>query len=435
MKIDHNPRARKLRHALLCAIMPTMLVSLCTGQGDEAQRKFLQPKARVEKALKVLESSMSGRLPVVEGFVQAGEHPFSAYRRAYYQSTVQVDAAAGGSVVRVSTKVTAWFADPNPARSGYKVLASNGRLESDLLDQLADQLGEPEGSSSPAIPPPGKAAGLSTKADLERKAPSADKKTPDRGAFSSSSSLTQSLAVREGSLPRPSSAKIKIEDADSETLRAEAASLEEVLKNQAHPSNIVSVKKSGTPVVDGPSLKAKPLFLASIHDEFEMLDFTPDWVHVRVSGLSRGWIWRNSLELPGSLTQGEAEGGPAAGSDVFHVSKEETAPFPGDWGPLRGKEVKIISIEKADDSAKDIELPVKLSFAKYLLQKSFDELAAKPGEVAGVVLIFDSADGGMIAATLASLGQWKAGKLSDAALWHQCFFDPPEAFAAQPGGE
>ena len=433
MKIGANPRARKPRQAWVCAILPALLVSLCVGQGDEVQRKFSQSKARVEKALKVLESSMSGRLPVVEGFVQAGEHPFSAYRRAYYQSTVQVDAAPGGSMVRVSTKVTAWFADPNPTKSGYKVLASNGRLENDLLDQLADQLGEPEGPSSAAISPPGKTAGSSTKADLERKATSIEKKLPDAGSFSSSSSLTQSLAGREGSLPRPGAAKI--EDAGSETLRAEAASLEEVLKNQAHPSNIVSVKKSGTPVVDGPSLKAKPLFLASIHDEFEMLDFTPDWVHVRVSGLSRGWIWRNSLELPGSLTQGEAEGGPAAVSDVFHVSKEETAPFPGDWGPLRGKEVRIVSIEKADDSARDIELPVKLSFAKYLLQKSYDELAAKPGGLAGVVLIFDSADGGMIAATLASLGQWKAGKLSDAALWHQCFFDPPEAFTAPPGGE
>jgi hypothetical protein len=44
------------------------------------------------------------------------------------------------------------------------------------------------------------------------------------------------------------------------------------------------------------------------------------------------------------------------------------------------------------------------------------------------VLIFDSVDGGMIAATLSTLQQWKAGKLSDAALWHQCFFDPPETF-------
>src|SRR5271166_1270948 len=39
-----------------------------------------------------------------------------------------------------------------------------------------------------------------------------------------------------------------------------------------------------------------------------------------------------------------------------------------------------------------------------------------------------SVGGGMIAATLPTLQQWKAGTLSDAALWHQCFFDPPETF-------
>ena len=41
-------------------------------------------------------------------------------------------------------------------------------------------------------------------------------------------------------------------------------------------------------MVATPSLKAKTLFLASTHDEFEMLDFNADWVHVRISGLSRG---------------------------------------------------------------------------------------------------------------------------------------------------
>jgi hypothetical protein len=51
---------------------------------------------------------------------------------------------------------------------------------------------------------------------------------------------------------------------------------------------------------------------------------------------------------------------------------------------------------------------------------------------AGVVLIFDSADGGMIAATVATLQQWKSGALSDAALWHQSFFDPPEVFNSSP---
>ncbi len=54
------------------------------------------------------------------------------------------------------------------------------------------------------------------------------------------------------------------------------------------------------------SLNAKTLFLASAHDEFEMLDYKRDWVHVRISGLSRGWIWRNNLEMPDSVPDGDA---------------------------------------------------------------------------------------------------------------------------------
>jgi hypothetical protein len=63
-----------------------------------------------------------------------------------------------------------------------------------------------------------------------------------------------------------------------------------------------------------------------------------------------------------------------------------------------------------------------------LLDKNYAELAGRSRELSGVVLIFDSVDGGMIAATLATVQAWRAGALSDAALWHRCFFDPPETF-------
>jgi hypothetical protein len=220
-------------------------------------------------------------------------------------------------------------------------------------------------------------------------------------------------------------------------LQAEAASLEEVLKNQAHPKNLVAIKKSGTPVVATPSLNGKTLFLASAHDEFEMLDFNVDWVHVRISGLSRGWIWRTSLEMPEGISDIPQAGASAklVAADLFQVTREETAPFPGDWEPLRGKNVKIISVQKIQENEKDSGARAKLEFAKSLLDKNYAELAAKSQELAGVVLIFDSVDGGMIAATLPTVQQWKAGTLSDAALWHQCYFDPPETFnVAGPAG-
>jgi hypothetical protein len=224
-------------------------------------------------------------------------------------------------------------------------------------------------------------------------------------------------------------------DSNQRELTAEADSLEEILKNQTHPKDLVAVKKSGTPVVASASLTAKTLFLASAHDEFEMLDYNADWVHVKISGLSRGWIWRTSLEMPDGVPEVGTQAGPApapTADELFRVSREETAPFPGDWEPLRNKTVKIISVQKTDESAAGGDAKLKLEFAKALLDKNYPELQKNANGLAGIVLIFDSADGGMIATTLATLQQWKAGTLSDAALWHQSYFDPPEMLGS-PG--
>ena len=425
-------------------------------QGNGLERTFPQSKAAVEKVLKEMQASTGGRLPVLDGFATSAEHPLDHYQRGYYQSKFQVSATpSGGSTVRVSVQVTAWYVDPVAGKSGYQVLTSNGRLEADLLDQLADQLvgkgaqagasipwastagrnSLPSSSSSssrssseqpPAQPPPGQPAKTAAADEPTISAPVP--KLPETGG-SLSSSLAQSLADQEKAAS--AAGQKKPADKDTNALQAEAQTLEEVLKNQAHPKDLVAVKKSGTPVVATASLTAKTLFLASAHDEFEMLDFNRDWVHVRISGLSRGWIWRNNLEMPDSVPDTDVpttKTPVSVAGDIFHVTREETAPFPGDWGPLRGKSVKIVSVEKIDESGKDTNPRLRLEFTKSVLDKDYAELARKPQELAGIVLIFDSVDGGMIAAAFPTLQQWKAGSLSDAALWHQCFFDPPEIF-------
>jgi hypothetical protein len=170
--------------------------------------------------------------------------------------------------------------------------------------------------------------------------------------------------------------------------------------------------------------------LASLHDEFELLDFNADWVHIRISGLSRGWIWRNSVEMPDGIadTDAPAKSGLTPAADLYRVVREETAPFPGDWEPLRSKNVKIISVQKVDENAKDSGPKERLEYTKFLLEKSYKEITQTPPELQGIVVVFDSSDGGMIAATTATLRDWVAGTLSDAALWHKCFFDPPETF-------
>jgi hypothetical protein len=410
------------------------LAAVCTqAQSNSNERAFPQSKATLEKALKALQGTLSGRLPSLEGFAKPGEHPLDRYQRGYFQTTVQVSSSpSGGSVVRVSTKVTAWYADPAGVHSGYQLLTSNGRLEADTLDQLSDQLAAataptekaPATASLPAPREPAK----DTKTAVSAPAPA----FPENPR-TFSSAVTQGLASQAAELHKDQGNPEK----SGSALQAEAASLEEILKNQAHPKNLVAVKKSGTPVVATPSLTAKPEFLASMHDEFEMLNFNADWVHVRISGLSRGWIWRNSVEMPEGIPDTDA---PAASSltpaaDLFHVIREETAPFPGDWEPLRSKNVKIVSVQKIDQNAKEAGPKDRLEYAKFLLEKNYAELAQKAQELAGIVLIFDSADGGMIAATLPALQQWKAGTLSDSALWHKCFFDPPEIFdSAAPAG-
>jgi len=427
-------------------------------RAEQYERTYRQSKSAVEKALKELQPSLGGRLPVLDGFALQGDRPLNRYQRAYYQSAVQVSStASGGSVVRVSTKVTAWYADSIPSRSGYQLLTSNGRLESDLLDQLTELLASRPGATSsgrstddsssetfPVISPPAAAKGRAiankggtdnSAAELTLSAPVP--KSPDSGrAFSSSWGSLSSQGLSSQQLADSRNPPKPLDRANT-GLQAEAASLEEVLKTQAHPKNLVAIKKSGTPVVATPSLNGKTLFLASAHDEFEMLDFNADWVHVRISGLSRGWIWRTSLEMPEGISDVplvNARGAPVV-ADLFQVTREESAPFPGDWEPLRGKSVKIISVQKIQENEANSGAQAKLEFAKSLLDKNYAELAAKSQELFGIVLIFDSIDGGMIAATLPTVQAWKAGTLTDAALWHQCYFDPPETFnVSSPAG-
>jgi hypothetical protein len=417
--------------ASLSATLVLAFVQCGSAQAGPRERTFPQSKAVVEKILKDLQGSMAGHLPVLDGFAISGDRPFDRYQRAYYQSTANVTSiASGGTLVQISTKVTAWYSDPVSSRSGYQLLISNGRLEGDLLDQLADRLAAvndaaPGAKLSLSKGEPSTPASVASDSRISPPAVSVPKIPDSTRTFSSS--LAHSLSTQDGSGP---TLPKNVGDDPSE-LKAEAASLEEILKNQAHPKNLVAVKKSGTAVVASPSLNAKTLFLASPHDEFEMLDFTPDWVHVRISGLSRGWIWRSNLEMPGIVPDNDSAAGPAptpTAAELFRISREEIAPFPGDWEPLRGKNVKIVSVQKTDETVKDGGLPVKLEFAKSILDNNYSELTQKSPALAGIVLIFDSADGGMIAATISTLQQWKAGALSDAALWHQCFFDPPETF-------
>jgi hypothetical protein len=420
----------------LALLVLVIFTGLAAGQ-NPGERSFPQSRLTVEKTLKGLQSAMAGRLPLLEGFTAPDNRPLDRFQRAYYQCTVEVrPTASGGSLVRISAKISAWYRDPSGVKSGYQVLSSNGRLEGDLLDQLSDALG----SAAPAQ------AAKST----EPQAKESQSQGPQSKTHSGEAGATGSLVsaplprIPQAALAASAAAPAKEQQNQSPSLRAEteaaekherelaseARNLEEILNNQAHPSDLAAVKKTGTPVVASPSADGKVLFAATLGDEFEILDEAPQWVHVRISGLSRGWIRRSSLEMPGDASgRAEAAEGSKPGGAAFHVGSEQFGAFPGDWAPLQGKTVKIISVQKTGENATHAGPHEKMEFTKALLTAEYDKVSST---AEGIVVIFDSEDGGMIAATVPALGQWRAGTLSDDAFWHQCFFDPPEILNSAP---
>ena len=403
---------RHANHVLFLFAVALFAAAQDSPVNHRYERTFPQPVADVTRALQRLPGGTSGQLPVLDGFVVAGAHPLSSYRRPFYQCEVHVKPAkSGGSLVTTTAKITAWFSSPE--HSGYEVLLSNGRLESDLLDRLQDALtagnrapSESNDRSSPVA---------------RTAAPNVDAPMPQLPSHPVLSSGPNSDAGPQDS-----------------QLQQEAKSLEEILRNQSHPTNLIAVKRDATPVLQSPVADAKVLFLASAEDEFEVLEENPGWVHVRISGLSRGWLRRSMVEAisesspsPPDPVATPAQAQPASAEqqvpEPFSVSSEEMGSFPGEWQPLKGKNVRIISLQQASGTGRITSPQEKKQFAEALFRK---ELSSLPPQVAGVALVFDAEDGGIVATTRAALEQWSSGTLSSAAFWKQCFLDPAEIMGA-----
>ena len=394
------------------AITILLVCSIWGWTQSPQERKFPQSVAAVQAALKTA-GGARGNLPILDGFVAGTPDSLDQYQRPFYKCNVSVVSdAAGGSRVRVSAKITAWH---NGAKPGYEVLPSNGRLESDLLDRLQQALGSPHAATE--------------------RLREGDSDAPNNPRKKSSTYAASEPAI---SAPVPQFPK-HYESGGSATpvsagdaaLQKEADGLSEILRNQSHPTNLVAVKKDQTPVLQNPALDAKVLFLASAEDEFEIIESNPDWVHVRISGLSRGWLRRSLVEIwdgsqaataeqvPANATPAVAAETATASTSAFSISTEENGNFPGDWEPLKGKTVKIVSVQA---SGQVTSAEQKLQFAEEMFHK--ETLAATP--TTGLVVIFDTEDGGMIAATSTQIAEFKKGAISEEAFWKHCYVDPPE---------
>ena len=416
--------AQRAPHAALRLVVGfcCLLHAVGSGSAQSAQtdRTFHASKAAVQKALHDVQASSGGKLPVLEGFADGAGHSLDSYKRAYFQYDIQVKAInPTETAVHVTAKITAWYTGTSPDNSGYRLLKSSGRLEADLLDAVDEKLNPNALAKASAPSSKGAAAGP----------------LPDSPSTSSASATlfnTQRLSTA------PSGAKpvaTKVTDPAAikraQALIQKADNLEQILHNQSRPSDLAVVKRANTPVVAQPLEGAQVMFRADAEDEFQVLDATEGWVHIQISGLSRGWIRQDFVDMPGAATISVSamRGDQHDKDDLVRQTKEEVGPFPGKWEPLNGRQVKIIWVQPLGSDSFGSEARWRL--VKSILRKA-DAGAPKEGnEIAGVVVIFDSADGGMAAATVANLQQWRAGHLSDEAFWKGCWRDPAESFKTQ----
>jgi hypothetical protein len=378
------------------------------------------PRPQIEQALKDLQSYSGQKLPVLDGFVAQADRPLDRYERGFYQFSIELlPGDAGGTIVRLSAKITAWYADRDVTKSGYQVLPSNGRLELDFLDRLEEKLtGKPVASASPtanspqAPQPKLDLSGARTAATMAAPLPQAAQE-PDEMALLRNQRIASEKRVQQ--------------------LTAELQNLQELQRTQAHPRNLVVVKKSRTPIYAKNADSSRVLFEAAANDEFEFLDEEGEWIHITISGDSRGFVRKNSVELPEGLAgRSQSAAGPEEKFTGFRIEREETGDFPGDWTPLKGRKVKIFTVQPLSQNPKETGPTARLNYCLALFEKGFREGSAANPAPEGVVVIFDAADGGIAAATSANIQKLGSGDLKGETFWQQGYLDPPDAFTPAP---
>ena len=406
---------RFLALTLLLFSVTTLRVA---SQAVPYARSFSEPRVDIEQALKDLQAYSAQRLPTLEGFVVSADKPVDRYERGYYQFSIDLlPGDNGGTLVRLPAKITAWYADRDVSKSGYQVLPSNGRLELDFLDHLEEKLtGRPAASASTTT-----TTAPQPKLDLS----------------SARSAAIMAAPLPERAQPPDELAAVRNQRVAAEKrvaqLTEELNNLQEIKRGQGKPQNLVIVKKSGTPVLAKGSATSRVLFEAAANDQFEFLDADADWIHITISGDSRGYVRADSVELPERVGARTSSSALALETKFpgLRVAREETGNFPADWARLKGKLVQIYTVQPVSQNPKESGPAIRLNYCLALFEKSARELAANSAPE-GVVVIFDSADGGIAAATFADIQKLSSGALKSEAFWQQSYQDPPEAFSSIP---
>lgn len=348
------------------------------------EREYAASSVTVKAALEQLGAYRGSRLPTLEGFIQTERVELDKYQRPYYEFKVElVPSASDRTLVQVKANVSAWYADPKGAQSAYHSFESNGRLESDLLDRLSEYLNKHKVTSADA------------------------------------DSLTKQIAGVHQQ-------RLEVERHISEL---ENQIQKEPPRTASNSTQYVSLSKPRNPIFRAPDEHSSVLLRAQSEDEFEVLERRGAWVRLGLGDDHSGWV-RGSQVLPNTLPSASVStvrDEVSGGTNTFTVIREVSSTFSGDWRRLKGKKVLYIWA-RPEGSSLNVTRK-KLRFAQATFSERYRQ-AVHGSHVSpeGIVVIFLDQQGGVAAATLADIGLWVEGAITEPAFLSRCSLDPSSAF-------
>lgn len=406
---------------------------IMAAQSCGLERVLPFSSAQVEAALRSLHAYSGDQLPTLEGFAAVSGTPLNLFKRGYFVYSLQLASRGGAQTsLRVCANITARLESAD-GTSGYRQLASNGRLEADLFDRLDETLKtlpRPSVPSSSLAPASGQGAALTS--SLRDQPTNSTHTSPSATAPATQAAVPADVFAIPNPKVIPSYTPYSVgpaltpsEQRAIQSLTMQARGLEQILSSQSHPDNLVSVRRTRSPIFERPAEGAKVLLYADANDEFEKVSESVSWVKVQLSGPAQGWIRRSLLEAQLSGSKPALPSAQSSSEKADHIT-EQVSLFPGKWPSLDGQQVEIVSVTPTATTL----IPSKKSLSASIFRKTYLEISKAPSDIAGVVIIFDAADGLMVAATKESLQQWDSGHLSNSAFWKQCYLDPKDAFKA-----
>ncbi|HTR68345.1 MAG TPA: hypothetical protein VMH85_21370 [Terriglobales bacterium] len=372
--------------AQLALLLTLSLLAAADDSPIGKDRTYDFPITAVQAALRQMGAYTGARLPTLDGFITMAKAEMPHYTRPYYEYKIDLEAKGSAqTVVHVKANVSAWCEDAESGQSSYQAFASSGRLESDLLDRLADYL-------------------VNNKSSLV-----ADPRVLE----------THIAEVRQ----QETEAQGRIAELEKQLQAPDPAA------NGAAGPEFVAVGRPRALVLSAPQEKAEVRLRAQQDDEFEVLEHRGRWLKVKLDDAADGWLDASQVK-PDRPPAENASGNSttAAAPAGYTVVRENISNFSGDWAPLVGKTALYVWARPVGSSL-NVSPAAKLKFIESLFsERGRVATHNSQNKLAGLVVIFLDQEGGVAAASISDIRRWLDGDLSNAAFLRKCSLDPPSQF-------